>query len=153
MLYERAIRAVVLATLWWTTVATSPSLAASKRAGVTIGCFCIDGVSGRGGETNRRTVTEGTWVPWTFELTPQGRPDARLFVFDNTLPASEALLSCDEIATEASEAGINLLVAGKLAALPRLEGHLFISNTGAGNRFRSTKESFEPRSATSSPGP
>lgn len=114
-------------------------LQATPRAasgGVTIGCFCLDGVRGHGDPTRSTPTLDGIWVPWTYEVDPRARSSARLFFFDRALPTYRELLTCDEIAARASEAGIQLLLAGRLKALTKLDGALFNSSAGGGNRFQ-----------------
>ncbi|MFN7963865.1 MAG: hypothetical protein U0002_21555 [Thermoanaerobaculia bacterium] len=119
-------------------------LAASpvSKGGVTIGSLCLDGVRGKSDPARANPKPDGTWVPWTYELDPARRSRAGLFIFDTTLPDQEALLSCEEIALEAEKAGIHLLLAGTIQALPVLNAQLFRSNNGGGNRFQIDARQF-----------
>ena len=104
--------------------------ATQQRAGVVIGCFCIDGVRGQRHVNDAVPAADGTWIPWTYRYdnTPLSHP-ARLFIFDRAVPPSEALLSCDEVAEAAKNAGAHLLVAGTLNHL-KLGARVFEANNG-----------------------
>jgi hypothetical protein len=109
--------------------------AAPQRAGVAIGCFCIDGVRGQRHPNAAVPTPEGTWIPWTYSYTKTPRSAAaRLFIFDRAIPPTEALLSCDDVAAEAKAAGARLLVAGTLNKL-KLSARVFEATSGE-NRFQ-----------------